>query len=415
MDIASLAPRVRSILQGSDLATVSAKKVRRQLEAELNMSLDANKTQIDKIIMDQFHQIHNETQNRQQQLQQQQQQYAQQHQAQMSLYGVTPQMTGLHVPQSGYSNVMHHPGAASMVPGLGAHGGAPGLIPGMGPGGSLSPDAAPRKRGRPRKPENEKKQLRKKREVDPNKPKRQTGLSKPMKLSATLNAFLGQKYCARTDVVKNLWKYIKEHNLQDPNDKRYILCDDKLRELFDTDRLYMYTMNKLLNQHLTKPTPEENAEAIVLLGLPPTHPAAADSIGIVHGTGSSAAAPAADDAADDDDDEGHGDGEDEDEEAKSGPSTPASESHVAENGESAKHEQQQAAPPPATTTTTTATTASGSGAKSDAPGADAKPNATSGSASAVAAGTGPQLALPPALEQKPPVASSEVNGTHTSS
>ncbi|KAI8324498.1 SWIB/MDM2 domain-containing protein, partial [Martensiomyces pterosporus] len=103
-----------------------------------------------------------------------------------------------------------------------------------------------------RKPENEKKQHRKKREVDPNKPKRQTGLSKPMKLSADLSAFLGQKYCARTDVVKNLWKYIKENNMQDPSDKRYILCDDKLKKLFDTDRLYMYTMNKLLNQHLVK-------------------------------------------------------------------------------------------------------------------------------------------------------------------
>ncbi|KAJ1952936.1 hypothetical protein EC988_003283, partial [Linderina pennispora] len=281
MDVSSLAPRVRSILIGSDLATVSAKKVRRQLEAELNISLDSNKSEIDEIIMDQFHQIHNENQTRQAQLVQQQQQYAQQQQAHMTMYGVSPGMSNLHV-QPGYTGLpaMHpHQAVSAAAMGVMGHAGAPGILPGAG--NALQPDAAPRRRGRPRKPENEKKQHRKKREVDPNKPKRQTGLSKPMKLSEDLGEFLKQKYCARTDVVKNLWKYIKEHDLQDSSDKRYILCDDKLKKLFDTDRLYMYTMNKLLNQHLVKPTPEENAEAIVLLGLPPNHPANADSAGIV--------------------------------------------------------------------------------------------------------------------------------------
>ncbi|KAJ2704711.1 hypothetical protein H4S00_007199, partial [Coemansia sp. D1744] len=253
MDIAGLTPRIRDILQMSDLSTVSAKKVRRQLENELNSSLDSHKAEIDDIIKLQFQQLHSESQMRQQAQEQYVQQYANQN-AMGGVYGASPM--GLHVPGYGTANAPLPSG------------------PGVPPA-----DAAPRKRGRPRKAENEKKlQRKKKRDEDPNRPKRQTGLSKPMKLSAELADFLDQKYCARTEVVKNLWKYIKQHDLQDPADKRYILCDDKLKTLFDTDRLFMYTMNKLLNDHLIKPTPEENAEAIVMLGLPPTHPAAADSI-----------------------------------------------------------------------------------------------------------------------------------------
>ncbi|KAJ1720469.1 hypothetical protein LPJ53_004906 [Coemansia erecta] len=303
MDVSSLTPRIRDILQASDLSTVSAKKVRRQLEHEMGTSLDSFKTEIDDIIKNQFQQIHNETQQRQQVQQQYASQYAvqqqQQQQGHMGVYGVPPSIAGLQMPPGAYhSSAMHHAGGPGMLP--------PGIMPGASGSTPVSPeDATPRKRGRPRKPENEKKQQRRKqRVVDPNKPKRQTGLSKPMKLSPDLRAFLDQKYCARTDVVKKLWAYIKQHDLQDPADKRYILCDDQLNTLFHTDRLYMYTMNKLLNEHLVKPTPEENAEAIVLLGLPPSHPANADSVGILPPTsvaaGSVAAAsgsPAPSDAA----------------------------------------------------------------------------------------------------------------------
>ncbi|KAJ2859992.1 hypothetical protein GGI22_002838 [Coemansia erecta] len=265
MDISNFTPRIREILQTSDLATISAKKVRRQLEHETNASLDSYKGEIDEIIKQQFQQIHSETQQRQQAQQQYAQQYAQQQGQMGGMYGLQMPGGGFHAMPGAVPGSM--PGG-SLPPGIG---GAP---------GGVTPDGAPRKRGRPRKPENDRKQARKKRVLDPNRPKRHTGLSKPMKLSAKLSAFLDQKYCARTDVVKNLWKYIKENNLQDPEDKRYILCDAKLVDIFQTERLYMYTMNKLLNDHLIKPTPEENAEAIVILGLPPTHPAAADSIGI---------------------------------------------------------------------------------------------------------------------------------------
>ncbi|CAG8605107.1 17320_t:CDS:2 [Dentiscutata erythropus] len=53
-------------------------------------------------------------------------------------------------------------------------------------------------------------------------------------------------------VVKRLWAYIKENSLQDPNDKRYIVCDDNLKNIFKQDRIHSFTMNKYLTDHLKK-------------------------------------------------------------------------------------------------------------------------------------------------------------------
>ncbi len=55
---------------------------------------------------------------------------------------------------------------------------------------------------------------------------------------------------SRPQVVKQLWKYIKGNELQDPADKRQILCDDKLHAVFKQDKINMFSMNKLLGSHL---------------------------------------------------------------------------------------------------------------------------------------------------------------------
>lgn len=53
-------------------------------------------------------------------------------------------------------------------------------------------------------------------------------------------------------MVQKLWKYIKENNLQDPADRRFILCDAKLKKIFEQDRVNSFGMNKDLSAHLTK-------------------------------------------------------------------------------------------------------------------------------------------------------------------
>ncbi|CAG8436366.1 2700_t:CDS:2 [Ambispora gerdemannii] len=89
-------------------------------------------------------------------------------------------------------------------------------------------------------------------EAPPKKRKGNTGIHKPLLLSPVLSAFLGQEELSRLEVVKRLWTYIKENNLQDPKDKRYIICDEKLMHIFGKDRMHSFTMNKYLTVHLKK-------------------------------------------------------------------------------------------------------------------------------------------------------------------
>ncbi|KAG7631788.1 SWIB/MDM2 domain superfamily [Arabidopsis suecica] len=84
------------------------------------------------------------------------------------------------------------------------------------------------------------------------KPKRKGGggFAKVCSLSPELQAFTGVTELARTEVVKLLWKYIKENNLQDPNDKRTIICDESFRSLFPVESINMFQMNKQLTKHI---------------------------------------------------------------------------------------------------------------------------------------------------------------------
>ena len=77
------------------------------------------------------------------------------------------------------------------------------------------------------------------------------GLQAVKEISDELAEFLNsEKHLARTAVVKGLWEYIKEHNLQNPEDKREILLDAKMQSLFGTDRFDMFQMNKYVSTHI---------------------------------------------------------------------------------------------------------------------------------------------------------------------
>ncbi|MBS0599381.1 MAG: DNA topoisomerase III, partial [Proteobacteria bacterium] len=68
--------------------------------------------------------------------------------------------------------------------------------------------------------------------------------------SAQLAAVIGADPVARPEAVKKMWDYIKAHNLQDPQDKRTIVADDKLRAVFGKDRIGMFELAGVLGGHL---------------------------------------------------------------------------------------------------------------------------------------------------------------------
>ena len=77
------------------------------------------------------------------------------------------------------------------------------------------------------------------------------GIHTEKKLSEQLAAVIGPEDTSRPQVVKKMWVYIKANNLQNPDNKRNILCDEKLKALFGKDEITMFEMNKLLSAHLS--------------------------------------------------------------------------------------------------------------------------------------------------------------------
>ena len=76
-------------------------------------------------------------------------------------------------------------------------------------------------------------------------------LAKPLQPSNELAAVVGSAPLPRTEVVSKVWDYIKKHNLQDPQNKREIMADEKLQAVFGgKNKVSMFEMNKHLAQHL---------------------------------------------------------------------------------------------------------------------------------------------------------------------
>jgi len=77
---------------------------------------------------------------------------------------------------------------------------------------------------------------------------------KPLNLSPELQAVIGAGPESRGQVMKKVWAYIKENNLQNPANKRNIFADEKLLPLFGGKKeVTMFEMTKLLSAHLTDP------------------------------------------------------------------------------------------------------------------------------------------------------------------
>ena len=87
-----------------------------------------------------------------------------------------------------------------------------------------------------------------------------SGFAKPTVISEALCSFLGKPQgteMARTEVTKHLTTYIKEHNLQDPQNKRTILPDKKLQKLLQTkkdDEVTYFNLQKYMKVHFPKST-----------------------------------------------------------------------------------------------------------------------------------------------------------------
>ena len=105
--------------------------------------------------------------------------------------------------------------------------------------------------------ETARKNKRRSKPADGKPPRAPSGFAKPALISTALCTFLNKPKgteMARTEVTKFLTTYIKDHNLQDPANKRRILPDKKLGKLLNAggNEVTYFNLQKYMKVHFPK-------------------------------------------------------------------------------------------------------------------------------------------------------------------
>ena len=94
-----------------------------------------------------------------------------------------------------------------------------------------------------------------------------SGIAKPGYISPELCKFIGKDVgteMARTEVIKHVNSYIKEHGLQDAKNKRIIRPDSKLQSLLKTkksDEVTYFNLQTFMKRHYANPAKSQNLVA----------------------------------------------------------------------------------------------------------------------------------------------------------
>jgi len=89
--------------------------------------------------------------------------------------------------------------------------------------------------------------------------KRKVGSQPPYWLSDALADIVGCSALPRPQVTSKLWDYIKSNNLQNPNDKREIICDSKLQAVMKRSKVTMFNMQKFITPHILEKVDKADA------------------------------------------------------------------------------------------------------------------------------------------------------------
>ncbi len=81
--------------------------------------------------------------------------------------------------------------------------------------------------------------------------KAKAGLMALVTVSPELAKVIGNEPSSRPEIVKKMWDYIKQNNLQDKNNRRMINADDNLKKVFDgKEQISMFELAKVISNHV---------------------------------------------------------------------------------------------------------------------------------------------------------------------
>lgn len=106
--------------------------------------------------------------------------------------------------------------------------------------------------------------VQKKRQNAKNSP---SGFAKPNKISNELCDFIGVPHGtekSRTDITRFINAYVKEHNLNNPQNRRFIIPDAKLKAILnvkDGEEINYFILQKLISHHFPPSASKQTARA----------------------------------------------------------------------------------------------------------------------------------------------------------
>ncbi|CAL4088558.1 unnamed protein product [Meganyctiphanes norvegica] len=209
----ALKEQVSAILKGADLETLSAKKVRQQLEEKLGCDLSDRKKEIDAIIMaDVEDQVNS---------------HSEEEASEDEAPPKKDESASEEEPEEDDKDDDFDPSAKK----------------------ARKPKPSPKKRKAAEDGDSDEDWGKSKKKSGGGKRGGKSAFTKSFKLSAELADVVGSDVMPRHEVVKKLWAVIKERELQDPKNKQFAICDDQLLKVFGIKRFRTFGMMKHLKDH----------------------------------------------------------------------------------------------------------------------------------------------------------------------
>ncbi|KAH8305726.1 uncharacterized protein Non2 [Drosophila kikkawai] len=244
-DISSedLRREIQSVLKDADLSTISAKRVREQVEGKLNCSLLNRKKEFDKIVMDVINEQQDEEDDEdddgkdpdadpddESESSEVENNSSSEEEAQKQKKKPGPKKRG--------QPIKHKTGPKKKRKTLNAD-----------DSGTESDAGSDSDYEVVKKPAAKKKAKSAGGTTASGAARKSTGFTRAYNLSPELSALMGAPSLPRHEVVKKVWAIIKERDLYDPKNKQFAICDDELMKVMKIRRFRTFGMLKHLKPH----------------------------------------------------------------------------------------------------------------------------------------------------------------------